>query len=203
MSVSPPVRSGRIPGLGHIPRLLRDPFGFLASLSHVGEVVTIFIGRRPVHVVTSQGLVREVLTTHSGAFRRGLIFEKASKIFGEGLIVSEGEKHRRHRRLLQPAFHRQQITRYTDAMRRVFTERASSWRADEPLGMYSETHDMALEVLGHTLFRADLAVYATEQLKQALPGIVPGITAQALYPAKWLERVPLPVNRRFGGRSKK
>lgn len=194
---APPVAPGGIPLLGHVPMLVRNPFGFLASLSEQAEVVTIVVGRRPIYFVTSLELVRSILLTKSDAFCRGLIFEKAAKIFGAGVIVAEGEAHRRHRRLLQPAFQRRRIERYAVTMQEVIEHRTRSWRAGEPLQMYSETHRMMLEVLTHTMFGMQVGEPAAEAVSEAFPGVVAGMIAQALYPTAWLERLPLPVNRRY------
>nr|WP_269078175.1 cytochrome P450 [Streptomyces sp. YIM 121038] len=182
---------------GHLPRMLKDPLAFLASLPQSVDVVTIYIGRQPIYFLTSHRLVRSLFTGEDGAFTRGLVFEKAAKIFGQGIIVSEGEQHWRNRRLIQPAFHRQKMECYVETMRSVVEDRSSAWKVGQPFAMSAETHETAVEILTRTLFRADLANRAAEQVERAFPGIVAGITAQALYPYPWMEKLPLPVNRRY------
>ncbi|MGC0211804.1 cytochrome P450 [Streptomyces levis] len=193
----PPVLGGRLPVVGHLPRLLMNPLGFLSSLPKEHEVTTVFIGGRPIYFITSHRLVRALLTGESGAFTRGLVFEKAAKVFGQGLIVSDGEQHRRNRRLIQPAFQQHKIEHYVDIMRSVVEKRTGTWTAGQPLKLNSETHETAVEILTRTLFRSDLADRAADNVKRAFPGIVAGIAAQALYPYPWMEKLPLPVNRRY------
>ncbi len=193
----PPVLAGRLPVVGHLPKLVRDPLRFLASLPKEHEVTTVFIGGRPIYFVTSHRLVRSLLTGESGAFTRGLVFEKAVKVFGEGIIVSDGEQHRRNRRLIQPAFHPDRIAHYVEIMRSVVEKRVGAWTAGRPFTLNAETHETAVEVLTRTLFRSDLADRAAGNVKQAFPGIVAGISAQVLYPFPWMEKLPLPVNRRY------
>jgi pentalenene oxygenase len=176
--------------------LVRDPFGFLASLAEVGDVVTILIGTKPIHFVTSPQLMRSVLVG-GDVFRRGRVFEKASKIFGGGVIVAEGESHRRQRRLLQPAFGRQRIASYVPAMRAAVERGCAKWRQGELLDIPRVTHEMAVDSLVHTLFKADLAAEASERITAAFPGVVSGIMAHTLFPADWMERLPIAVNRRY------
>ncbi|WP_236795016.1 cytochrome P450 [Amycolatopsis sp. GM8] len=195
--LEPAVAPGKVIGLGHLPRLIRDPFGFFASLAEVGEVVKLLIGPKPIYFVTSPELVRSVLGTGGEVFHRGRIFDKASKIFGNGVIVAEGEGHRRQRRLLQPAFGRQRIASYVPAMRAAVERGSAQWRHGAMLDIPRVTHEMAVDSLVHSLFKADLADEASEQIMAAFPGVVSGIMAHTLYPADWMERLPIAVNRRY------
>jgi cytochrome P450 len=194
---APVVAPGRVPGLGHLPRLVRDPFGFFVSLADVGEVVTILIGRKPVHLITTPRLVRSVLLAGGDVFRRGRVFEKAAKTFGGGVIVAEGEAHRRQRRLMQPAFGRHRIASYVPEMRDAVERGVAKWRPGTLLDIPRVTHEMAVDALVHALFKADLADGAAERIMAAFPGVVSGIMAHTLYPADWMERLPLGVNRRY------
>ncbi len=193
----PPVAPGRLPGIGHLAVMLRNPLAFMRSLPQVADVVTIHLGWRPMYVVNSHDLVRAMLTSEAGNCTRGFIFEKAGKIFGRSVIVSDGELHKRQRRLVQPAFHHQQIARYATVMIDAVAAKVRSWEPGQAFDVNSQMHDLGLEVLCRALFRTELAADAATRVKQAFPGIVAGITAQALYPMQWLEKLPLPVNRRF------
>ncbi|MFE0923428.1 cytochrome P450 [Streptomyces nigra] len=193
----PPVLGGRLPVVGHLPRLLMNPLAFLASLPQEQEITTVFIGGRPIYFLTSHRLVRSLLTGEAGAFTRGLVFEKAARVLGQGIIVSDGEQHRRNRRLIQPAFQQHKIEQYVEIMRSVVEKRSSAWTAGQPVTLNAETHETAVEILTRTLFRSDLADRAAGNVKRAFPGIVAGITVQALYPYPWMEKLPLPVNRHY------
>ncbi len=194
---TPPVAPGRLPGIGHLAALLRDPLAFMKSLLPVAKVVRIYLGRRPMYVVNSHDLVRTMLVSKADSFTRGIIFEKAGKVLGRGLVTSEGELHKRQRRLIQPAFHQQQIEQYTTAMIDTAATKARSWVPGQAFDVSSQMHDLGLEVLCRALFRTELAADAARQVKRALPGFLAGAAVQTLYPAQWLEKLPIPVNRRF------
>jgi cytochrome P450 len=54
-------------------------------------------------------------------------FGRAKRLIGNGLVMSEGESHRRQRRLMRPAFHRAQIAEFVGTMRDVAAPRIDGW----------------------------------------------------------------------------
>lgn len=194
---TPPVAPGRLPGLGHLGALARDPLGYLARLRSVADVVTIYLGPRPSYLVTSHDLVRDMLVSQSECFTRGAVFERAGKALGQGLLVSDGEFHRCQRRLLQPAFHHRQTPRYAEVMADAAQTLSRAWRPGVPIEVTHEIHTMALAVVCRGLFHTDLGGSAVSRVERALTGINQGVIWQTLYPFDWLARLPIPVNRRF------
>ena len=57
--------------------------------------------------------VREVLVTQGDAFNKGVVMRRAQSVLGEGLLTSEGDFHRRQRRIAQPVFHPQRMASYS------------------------------------------------------------------------------------------
>ncbi|MEV5650247.1 cytochrome P450 [Nocardia sp. NPDC052254] len=194
---APPIAPGRLPVVGHLPALLRDPLEFLESLLPLGDIVTIYLGGRPMYFLNSLDLVHTVLVERVEEFRRGIIFEKAEKVLGNGLTVLEGEPHRKQRKLIRPALHMRQIENYTDTMIAIADERTRTWRTGQPHDMNLLMHDLAMEIFCRALFRNELADDAAAQVKVATPSFMAGIVAQSLYPAPWMEQIPLPVNLRI------
>jgi cytochrome P450 len=124
---------GRVPLLGHVPSLRRDPLGFMRSLRNHGDMTRIFLGRRPVYVVNSTELVRRVLVVESRKFDKGALFDELRAHIGNGLVTSSGDFHRRQRRLAQPAYHPERINRYAEHMAHRTDDMASSWLPDRPV----------------------------------------------------------------------
>ena len=98
--------------------LLGRPFRFLSLLRAHGEVVRIYLGPLPMYLVTSPELAWQVLATQADGFDKGMIFDKLRPLSGNGLANSNGEFHRRQRRLVWPAFHRERIAGYVHTMAR-------------------------------------------------------------------------------------
>lgn len=196
--ITPPVAPGRLPGIGHLPFLVQDPMGFMRSLLPIGDVVRIYLGSRPMYVVNSLDLVFDVLVTSVENYKRGVIFEKAERVLGQGLTVSEGEVHLKHRKMIQPVLQRHQVDRYSSVMIDVAQEIVGSWTRSDAVDVNQRMHALGMDMFCRALFRNQLAADAAARVKQATPSFMAGIIAQSLYPAEWLEKLPLPVNRRFG-----
>ncbi|MEU6235435.1 cytochrome P450 [Kitasatospora sp. NPDC047058] len=196
-AAAPPLAPGALPGLGHAPALLRDPLGFLGSLSRHGGVVRIRLGPRTVCVVTDARLVHTLLVALAHDCPRGAVQDTLRTAFGDGLLMSEGRAHRDRRRIVQPAFGPDRMAGYLAVMHQVTEERAGRWRPGQVLDVAKEMNHLALEIVTRALFDARLSEAATLAFHRALPDLVKGQIVQSLYPHPAFARLPLPVNRRF------
>jgi len=192
-----PTAAGRLPLLGHAIALRRRPLDFLQAVRRLGDVVRVYLGPRPAYVVNSPELVRQVLVTDGRKFDKGAFFDKVRAIVGNGLVSSNGAFHMRQRRLMQPAFHRQQIAGYAGIMSDFLAERAEAWRPGQEISMHEEMHEIALTLIGKTLFSSDLGDEAVAEVKRSIPIIRDGVTRRTLSPLELLEKLPTPANRRF------
>lgn len=105
-AVWPPVPAGA-PVFGSLFALRRDPIGFLTrSSEEFGDSVHFRVGPR-THAVFFRhpDQVKDVLVTHQHSFAKGRGLQWAKQFLGEGLLTSEGEFHRRQRRLSQQRSH--------------------------------------------------------------------------------------------------
>jgi cytochrome P450 len=187
-----------LPLLGHALRFRRQPLEFIESLRPLGDVVTIRLGPKPAYIVNSPELVRRILVTEAPAFQEvGALLEKVKPFIGNGLITLRGATHRRHRRMLQPAFHHSQLARYAEVMRRLAAARADSWPAGQPIAADVEMMELAMAVVGRTLFSMDFNQDEVDEVVRSLPILLDGIRKRLLAPTDLLERLPTADNRRF------
>ncbi|HET8683674.1 MAG TPA: cytochrome P450 [Micromonosporaceae bacterium] len=186
-----------LPLLGHALQLRRQPLEFLESLRPLGEIVMIRLGPKPVYVVNSPDLIRRVLVGEAHKFEPGVQLDKARPFLGNGLITSRGVTHRRQRRLLQPAFHHSRIAHYAEVMQRLAAERADSWEEGQRITADVEMMELAMAVVGRTLFSTDLDHDAVDEVISAMPIVLDGVTRRVLAPIGLLERLPTAENRRF------
>jgi cytochrome P450 len=186
-----------LPVLGHALRFRRRPLEFLESLRPMGDVVAIRLGPRTAYVVNSPDLVRRVLVADAARFEAGLLLEKVKPFIGNGLITLRGATHTRHRRLLQPAFHSRRIARYADVMQGLAAARVEAWRTDAPVKADVEMMELAMAVVGRTLFSTDLDQGIVDEVLRSLPILLDGVRKRMLAPTDLLERLPTRDNRRF------
>lgn len=178
--------------------MLRRRFRFTSSLHAHGDVVRIYLGPMETYFLTSPELTHQVLVTDGGSFCKGAMFEKFRPFVGNGLAVSDGAFHLRQRRLMQPAFHRTHIARYTEIMVREAAELVESWR---PGGVREVDHDMqalAVGIVGKALFSTELGKAAIEEARRSIPVILKYGMIRVLSPG-FVEKLPIPANRRFDG----
>lgn len=197
---SVPAAPGRLPLLGHVVALGRNPLGFLESLRTVGSIVRIDLGNWPVYMLTTPELVRDALVTQAGSLTRGRIYDRARTLFGNGLATSDGALHLRQRRLLQPAFHQQRIAGYAETMRRHADELVASWAPGQQVAVDQVMHELTLRIVADALFSTDLGRTSVAEVQQHVPIIMKGIAARMITPRR-LDGWPIPLNRRFDAAS--
>ncbi|MEV8637920.1 cytochrome P450 [Streptosporangium sp. NPDC051023] len=191
-----PVAPGRLPLLGHSMSLLRSPFAFLQSLTVIGDIVRVDIGTLPVYMLTRPELVHQILVTKARDIQRGILFERVRPLHGNGLTVAEGQAHLRQRRLLQPVLHPNAIGGYVETMRRNTQALADSWREGQRIDVSQVTTDLILAITTDAMFGMSVEPAAVRTVRAAVPAILGNLMVRTQMPV-FLERFPLPVNRRF------
>ncbi len=183
--------------VGQMYAFSRDPLALLKGLARdYGDVARFRAGPHSVYLLSHPDYVRDVLVTNNARFKKGRALQRAKRLLGEGLLTSEGEFHRRQRRLAQPAFHRQRVAAYGRVMVE-YAERASArWRDGEELDISEEMMRLTLAAVGKTLFDAEVESDADE-VGSALTEVMNLFGYLMLPFSELLEKLPLPPRRRF------
>jgi cytochrome P450 len=186
-----------LPLVGSVFAFRRDPLTFLReATAPYGDVVTYRFGRTPVFLLKHPDDIKDVLVTRQHDFVKGRGIQWTRIFLGDGLLTSEGAFHTRQRRLSAPAFHRQRIGAYAEAMADYTARARARFRDGETLAFDAEMHALTLAIAGHTLFGQDMADEAAE-IGAALTDVLTLFPRFALPWARALQRLPLPSNRRF------
>lgn len=181
-----------------LPALWRDPLGFLESLAREqGDFAQTRIGWVRLFLLNHPDLVQEVLAEKHASFEKSHPLKRAKLLLGEGLLTSEGEFHRRQRRLLQPAFHRQRIASYTGAMACCAEEVQGRWQEGQDLDASAEMMRLSQRTVVRTLFNADVEDEEGRQAARALDILVGSFGLMLLPGSEVLFRLPLPAIRRL------
>jgi cytochrome P450 len=153
-------------------------------------------GPQSVYLLSHPDYVRDVLVTNNARFKKGRALQRAKRLLGEGLLTSEGEFHRRQRRLAQPAFHKQRVAAYGRVMVEYAEGVSARWRDRQELDISEEMMRLTLAVVGKTLFDADVESDADE-VGAALTEVMNLFGYLMLPFSELLEKLPLPPRRRF------
>jgi cytochrome P450 len=177
--------------------LQRDRLGTLTRLAReYGDLVAFRVGPQRLVLLNHPDYVEDVLVTRARLFKKGRALERAKRLLGEGLLTSEADLHRRQRRLAQPAFHKQRITAYADAMVAHAQRTAARWADGDTLDISAEMNRLTLTIVGETLLGSDLEAEAGA-VRDALTTVFEAFPMTMSPFAPLLERLPLPIVRRY------
>ncbi|GLV55702.1 hypothetical protein KDH_25460 [Dictyobacter sp. S3.2.2.5] len=119
--------------LGSLESMRRDRLAFLLSVARqTGDIGSFRVGPAQMLLLNSSELVHAALVEHANDFDKGFIIHRAFRpVLGEGLFSSEGELHRRQRKIMAPSFQPRHIVNYARTMVE-YSERAqqglAGWR---------------------------------------------------------------------------
>ena len=194
----PPGPRRRIP-LAGLLAYRRGPLPFFQNLARqYGDISYFKLGPQEAFFLNHPDLIKDVLVTNSQNFMKGLALQRAKRLLGEGLLTSEGEFHRRQRRLAQPAFHRARIASYAAVMSDYAARIGEHWHDGATLDISEEMMRLTLAIVGKTLFDADVESDAKE-VGEAMSVAMDLFNTITIPFFELLQKLPLPQMRRFDG----
>jgi len=156
----PPARdAGVVSSLRYAASFFLDPFGFVGSrFARYGDIyyapsngVGLYVIRHPDHI-------RDVLITQADAFEKThTALEQLTTVLGQGLLTTDGDVWRRHRRLLSPAFAKKAIEGCIAGMLTETDKTLDRLRPGQSFDIAQEMTDLTLRIVGRTLLGIDLA----------------------------------------------
>lgn len=162
-----------------------------------GEFVRLRIGFIPLLLASSPELAHAILVENEDAFVKshGLaVF--ARPLLGNGLLTSEHDVHRGQRKRMAPAFTPSRVASYAGAMIERSERAAGRMLALGECDLAEESMRATLDIVGKTLFDADLAEDASEvgfALTDAMERMMASLVAFPPTPPA----IPTPNNRKL------
>jgi len=146
-----------IEGFRNLRRLRKNPLAFLDTLaSEQGDWTPFRLGLVPFILIKHPDFIKDVLVTHHQKFVKGLGLQRAKRLLGNGLLTSEGEFHKRERRLIQPLFHREAILSYGEPMVVFASRMCEGWKPGHQVDIAEEMRRLTLTIVAKALFNADV-----------------------------------------------
>jgi cytochrome P450 len=141
---------------GDFPAYGRDPLAFSLLANDHGGILPIRMGPVPGIIVSDPAAIEEVLVTRNKDFRKSLATRRIGVVTGNGILTSDGEYWREHRRVVQPAFHSDRIRAWSDIMTAESAATAASWRGGTMLDIHHEMYELTLRIVVRTLLASDV-----------------------------------------------
>ncbi len=118
-----------------------------------GGVVTLrFLGFGPMVVVSDPTLIREVFTGDRDVLAAGAANAQLSAVIGRGsVMLLDGERHLRRRRLLLPPFHGDAVRGYTQAVAQITSAAVRDWPRGREFPTLPHMKSLTLDVILRTV----------------------------------------------------
>ena len=176
-----------------------DPTHYFTELrERFGGAAHYKLGRHHIVYLNEPELIREVLVVQHANFIKERTQQRARNLLlGDGMITTDGARHRQQRQVAQPAFHRQRIPQHaTEIVSRAAALR-DQLHEGETRDIYVDMMHLSLDLIGRTLFNTELGD-EIRTLNKAVGNIMDVYNAIVLLPAiNFLLKLPGTPLRKF------
>lgn len=174
----------------------RDPLKFLLQIAREHpDIATFKLGPQRTFLLSKPEYIEDVLVANDWNFLKGRGLQRAKKVLGKGLLTSEGNFHRRQRRLSQPAFHKQRLAAYGAVMAEYAARARDGWTDGETRDIAQDMMQLTLAIVAKTLFDADVHGEAKE-IGQALTEVLELFATFSSPLTEITDKLPTARNRR-------
>ncbi|WP_296900160.1 cytochrome P450 [Thiohalocapsa sp.] len=187
------------------PLLRRDLLRLFANGAAAGPVVRLDAAGFRLLQVNAEPLMRDILLDKDRCYRKGSLMRRLAAVTGEGLLINDGERWKRHRRLANPALTAGSLPRYVPAMRRAIAQTIERWRHEGtgagPRDLVTELSRTTLVSLLDSIFGLRLKGDRLDGRLARVSGVIHALLDDLVRRGSSLLAPPLawptPANRRF------
>jgi cytochrome P450 len=145
--------------LGHLPEMRSNMLGLqLRSLREAGDLSLLRTGVTYPVMVSAPAFAHEVLSERAEDWEKSAVLTVFIRpITGDGILSSQGSRHKRRRAIVVPAFQANRIARYHDAIVRETDRALDRFQPGARVDFGEEMLHLTLEIVGATLFNAKVS----------------------------------------------
>jgi cytochrome P450 len=193
---SPPGPKGA-PLFGNLFQFKRNKLAFLTESARAhGDIVHFRPGPWHAYLFSNPAHIREILVDRAAEFPKHRIMRWLwEPLLGNGMIVSNGEEHKRQRRVATPAFHQARMDGYCRMFVEQTREAMEGWEAGAEYELAREMERITVKNLCKTLFGANTA-HIDERAEKAVPAVLDLLNVEANLWMRFPSWVPTAHNRR-------
>ncbi len=162
------------PAFLQLSQWIASPLELLeTSAQRYGDTFTLRLGRiEPMVFLSSPQAIQEIFTAAPEQFEVGRGNDILRPLLGDqSLIMLDGNRHQRQRRLLIPPFHGDRMRAYGQLISHITEQVISQWKIDEPFSVRSSMQEISLRVILQAVFGLHEG-QRCEQIKQLLCSLI-------------------------------
>jgi enediyne biosynthesis protein E7 len=162
-----------------LPQFLASPYGYLERCARrYGDVYRLPLGLTAITVVNHPDHVGRFLTENAKNYEKGKMNWRLRPALGDGIPISEGEKWRRTRRLLNPMFARKSLDGLTGIVDQSIRDSLDRWERHADSGAVV---DMTEEIGFLTMQILQRAMFSSSVRDDDVPGVVDRLRTMSLF----------------------
>jgi cytochrome P450 family 110 len=133
---------------------IADPLGFQDRYSRkYGDIFTMRLGGMGSYVVISNPQAIQEIFSQDSKFDIGRGNALAEPLVGQNsLMLLDGDRHRRERKILMPPFHGERLQTYAQQICLITEQVASQWQVSQPFVARTAMQKISLEVILQVVF---------------------------------------------------
>ncbi len=133
---------------------IADPIGLQKKYSHkYGDIFTMHLAGLGSYVIIGNPQAIQEIFSKDSQFDIGRANELAEPLIGKNsLMMMDGDRHRRERKLLMPSFHGEKIQAYGEKIIDITQKIADTWQIGESFIARSAMQKVSLEIILQVVF---------------------------------------------------
>lgn len=134
---------------------IADPLSYLDTCAQrYGDTFTLRLANfEPIVFLSHPQAIQEIFTSDAKHFDSGRANKIVEPLVGENsLLLLDGDRHRRQRRLLMPPFHGERMHFYSQLICDSAKQVASRWTVAKPIEARAAMQEITLQVILHGVF---------------------------------------------------
>ena len=152
----------RVPSFFQLYQWVFRPIPFMQGCAETyGDAFTVrLLGVPPMVFFSDPATIKQVFTGDPERLQAGQANSMAFKpIVGpNSILLMDGARHKRERKLLMPPFHGERMRLYGDMMCEIVDRSIDTWPVEAPFPIHTRMHEITLDIILRAVFGVDEGV---------------------------------------------
>jgi len=155
---------------GNTKQFASNTLGFVQDcMANYSGVCYAKIGFKNFYLPLNAVLADHVLRQNNKNYKKSFAYAGLKVFLGNGLLTNEGQEWLAQRRLIQPAFYKESISKLTDLMLKETQEMIAQWKVEKEFSLTHHINTLTRNIITKAIFGKDLE---GNKALEALPHIL-------------------------------